>query len=437
MVRFPFKERHSMMARNFYLVRGRLLDPFMNLSHAVVAMEKRVVEHLTHLARLGETSFSPNGRDEERFVFYATALQSSGQSALHDIYRLALKQMADDKLSDLPIHHAFSLFPPPLALLLELYQDLPGVRATLFAIWRRLRTELPDNLVNRAKEQRKDLALRRQALAYAADHPAYDVACFRAYYEPLLKPASGTPVGESLLEPAIWGGLVRDDPDAPAALRQAVERLDASPTRHRLMRLMALNGAADDLPLLLAACEGSSSFDPRWLALTGLQGAAAALIEQLGRAVTAKRANDAWLLLSGEGLPLQPALKLVGKRGEPIASPIEREERQPMIADSDFAQRIWESQRERWGAQRWVMGRSDDPVWLRKLCRDYAGAISIDLMDLLNLKHKQPLGRWFQDGWRTHQLRQLESSIQGLEQPHGSNENAPQAGDQPDFSHKR
>lgn len=415
MANFPFKARNSNLVRNYYLVHNQMLETYLNVSTAVEDMERRITEHLRQLVRLGEPCGTPDGDVAERFLFYATALQSAGPTKLEEIVRLAFAQMDDPALTNLSIYHAFTLYPPPLEWMLARYRAVPAARTPLFALWERQRAELPEQLVDQAEQQRQDPTLQCQALGFAADHPAYGVERFRAYYAPLLEPAGRPPRHELLLESALWGGLVRGDPEAPLALRRAVERVQTPQMQPRLLRLLALNGEPEDLSLLLTACEKAPLFDLRWLGLTGRQEAVAPLIDRLGRAATAAPANDAWLLLFGESLRLQPALSLVGEASE-------REGQQPMIADRRLAEVIWETQREKWGTRRWLMGRPDEPARLLEHCRLWAGAISIDLMDRLSLKHQRPLGPWHLYGWRTHQLRQLETALQGMEPPQGPNE---------------
>jgi hypothetical protein len=339
MANFPFKARNSNLVRNYYLMHNQMLEPYASASCSVEDMERRITEHLGQLARLGEPCGDPDGDVAERFLFYATALQSAGPETLEEIVRLAFAQMDEPTLTNLPIYHAFTLYPPPLEGMLALYHALPAARTPLFALWDRQRADLPERLVDQAEQQRQDPTLQCQALAYAADHPAYGVERFRAYYEPLLDPAGRLPRHELLLEPALWGGLVRGDPEVPVALRRAVERVQTPQMQPRLLRLLALNGAPEDLSLLLSACERAPVFDLRWLGLTGRQEAVAPLIDWLGRATTAAPANDAWMLLFGERLHLQPALTLVGETGE-------REGAQPMIVDRRLAREIGETQRE-------------------------------------------------------------------------------------------
>jgi hypothetical protein len=419
MANFPFKARNSNLVRNYYLMHNQMLEPYTSASCAVEEMEDRITEHLDQLARLGEPCGAPDGDDAERFLFYATTLQSAEPETLEEIVRLAFAQMDDANLTNLPIYHAFTLYPPPLEGMLALYHALPAARTPLFALWDRQRADLPERLVDQAEQQREDPTLQCQALGYAADHPAYGVERFRPYYEPLLDPAGRPPRYELLLEPALWGGLVRGDPEASVALRRAVERVQTPQMQPRLLRLLALNGAPEDLALLLSACERAPLFDLRWLGLTGRQEAVAPLIDRLGRATTAASANDAWMLLFGESLRLDPVLALVGEPGEP--SP-ERDGPQPMIASRQQAQDMWEYRRASWGKRRWLMGRPDDPDWQYEHCRLWAGAISIDLMDRLSLKHQRPLGPWHLYGWRSHQLRQLETALQGMEPPQDPNE---------------
>jgi hypothetical protein len=261
---FPLEQRHGKQVRELYPLRARLLGRRMSGSRSLLELERRLAVHLAILSCMNAKAGAADGDDTQRFLHFATALQTEDEQELHETCRQALEQLCDDNLADAPLLDAFSLYPPSLERLQSLYQEQPEARAAIFALWRRQRVELPAGLLNQAELQRENPRLQHEALTYAANHPAYGLELFRAYYTPFLKSTAPT-LDETLLAPVLWGGLVRGDPDAPPALQRAVERAESLEARNELLRLMALNGAPEHLPILLASARQSNGVDTRTL----------------------------------------------------------------------------------------------------------------------------------------------------------------------------
>lgn len=404
---FPLQPEHAKLARDFYGLRNQLINRELTSRRALIELERRLSLHLALLARMQVTDFSPTGRDPERFLYFATTLQSSNQQAVLDSCHLAFEQLQDDSLDPQPVFDALACYPPPTDLLVNLYHDTPKARASLFTLWRRRPVDLPAALVNQAELQSEDPRLQIEALSYAANHPAFGLEPFRACYAPLLSPGAGPSPEEHLLEAALWGGLLRSDPQAPKALERAVEHVQSLEINSRLLRLMALNAAPEHLPILQAAYESSPRFDPRWWALTGRSEVVPHLMEQLGWPTQATAARVAWHLLTGLVLPERPSLALVDEQGERVEPDPETASRLKQIPDIDAARAWWEGQRDTWGDQRWIMGQPDETTCLFALCRDTTGRTVVDLLDRLALKLGRPLGiqgRW---GWQQLGLEAL------------------------------
>jgi hypothetical protein len=411
---FPLQPTHAKLASDLYGLRNQLMDRELTSRRAIIDLERRLTLHLALLARMEVTDFSPTGHDPERFIYFATALQSEDEQRLIDACHEAFEQMTDESLDPQPVFDALTGYPPPTDLLVKLYHDVPKARAPLFALWRRRPVDLPAALVNQAELQSEDPLLQVEALAYAANHPGFGLEPFRACYEPLLSTDGGPSPDEHMLVAALWGGLIRRDPQAPKALEHAVERVQSPEINSRLLRLMALNAAPEHLPILQAAYESSSRFDPRWWALTGRTEVVPQLIEQLGRPAQAVATKEAWHLLTGLVLPERPVLALVDEQGERVEPTPDTASRLKQIPDTESARAWWENQRDTWGERRWIMGQPDEAAWLFQLCRDTTGQTADDLLDRLALKLGRPLGiqgRW---GWQQLSLgalMSLEASI--------------------------
>jgi hypothetical protein len=200
---------------------------------------------------------------------------------------------------------------------------------------------------------------------------------------------------------------VRGDAGASIALQRAVEITQTPAVKARLLRLMALNGSPEHLPVLLESFEKSPHFDTLCWALSGRSENVSCLVKALGHPECAERVEDDWLFLTGAILPQRPALMLVDEQGDIVAPNPEQEKRLKMVPDSHFAQAWWEAHRADWGDQRWIMGQAADEPWLLQLCRDYTGKRLDDLMGMLSLKLKRPLGVRSYSGWQTQRLQEL------------------------------
>ncbi len=408
---FPLAQRHSKQVRELYPLRARLLSRRMSGSRSLLELERRLSVHLDILSCMSAEAGAADGDDTQRFLHFATALQTEDEAALFDTCRLAIEQLCDDSLDDTPLHDAFALYPPPLELTRRLYEQMPEAGRAFFSLWRRQRVEIPPGLLNQAELQQENPRLQHEALAYAANQPACGLELFRAYYTPLLQSAT-PPLDETLFEPVLWGGLLRGDPDAPPALQRAVERVESPKIRNQLLRLMALNGAPEHLPILLATARQANGIDTRTLALSGRAEVAERLLERLGQPRYAKAAHDDWLFLTGHPLPERPLLMLVDSKGETAETPSEAEQESGSVPDGQAARLWWEHHRAAWGEQRWVMGQPGDTNRLITLCRHFAGETAADLTDLLALRLKRPLGmspRW---GWQNLRLDYLKTQAE-------------------------
>jgi hypothetical protein len=407
MPQFPLDKRHVKQARELYKLRAELMSRRMTNSRSLIELERRLSVHLAILARMSITDSSADGNDTQRFLHFATALQSREEKVLFEICRLALEQLCDDSLSDTPLHDVFALYPPAPELLQRLYREMPEASAAIFSLWRRQNVELPAGLVNQAKLQREDLSLQREVLAYAANHESYGIELFRAHYSGLLQSTIPSPLDESLLEHALWGGLVRGDSDALLALQRAVERVESTAVRTGLLRLMALNGSPEHLPILLESTLQSTASNIRCLSLSGQAEGVEPLIERLGQPQCAHAAHDGWVFLTGYPLPERPMLMLVNPQGEAVEAKFEGEGQPRTVPDSQAARLWWECHRATWGDQRRIMGQSCDTARLISLCCDFSGETAVDLMDLLALRLKRPLGISAQWGWQALRLTHL------------------------------
>ncbi len=412
---FPFEKRHRQAAEELYNHRGRLLARGECGASALIALEGRLMAHLHVLTRLGAQGLDGKGQDAARFVDYAVALQTDDPAAVESACRLALEQLGDPAISAAPILAAFVLYPPDSALLIEQYRTRPEAGAPLFTLWHRQGAALPTELLNQAELQGHDKELQYRALTYAADQPAYGSDRFRPYYTGLLDQAPGEPTPARQLIPALRGGLLRGDPEAAQALRRALAQVVAPDDQLTLLRLLALNGDRSDLPVLHEHYRRSPAQGLHLLALTGLAESIPTLIDSLGRPDLSEASAEAWTWLTGVTLPQRPHLMLVDDQGDSRAPAHQDEEAMKQVPDRATAEAWWQSRAPAWGNERRIAGAPLETDWLIHLAKERVGYALIDLMDLLALQLKRPLGigPW---GWTAPRRQRL----QALETPPAS-----------------
>jgi hypothetical protein len=409
---FPFEDRHRTAAEELYNHRSRLQARGECDAANLIALEGRLMAHLHVLSRLGEQKLDAQGRNGARFVDYAVALQADDPATIENACHLALEQLDDPAIPASPILDAFALFPPDNAPLIELYRTRPQAGVHLFTLWHRQGATLPTELVNQAELQPRDKALQHRAMTYAADHPACGNDRFRPYYAGLLEHSPGKPPPMHLLIPALRGGLLRGDPQAAPALRRALTLIETPDDQLTLLRLLALNGDRADLPVLHEHYRQSPAQGLHLLVLSGLAECIPSLFDSLGRPDLSEESADAWRWLTGVTLPQRPHLMLVDDQGDNQTpdNPVEADMKQ--VPDRASAEAWWQRQAPAWGDERRIAGAPLKAARLIQLARERVGDALADLLDLLALHLKRPLGitPW---GWTVPRRQRL----QALETP--------------------
>jgi hypothetical protein len=281
---------------------------------------------------------------------------------------------------------ALSLYPEvDTSPLLKLYDEQETLRPSLMRLFRKQIKNLPQALLQRAaSDETSSTELKMEALHYAAAHPDIGPELFRNHYVPLLSGTSQFDV--NLIAAAIWGGLVRGDPDASKALNIALSHAGATTEQAPLLRLAALNGAAEFLPLLLQAAESDPDMGYPLLVLYGQKSVIPALLKALEAAHTMEQAASVFEQLTDYTLPLIPRLTVVGAASDDEKAPPEP------IPDIKAAHTWWQHNQPNWKAcERWLAGQPASPAHLLEMTKKHAGQFGCDLMALLALSQKAPL----------------------------------------------
>jgi len=248
----------------------------------------------------------------------------------------------------------------------------------------------------------QDPVVQAQYLHYAANSSEFGIDRFSYYYQPLLRDSAKTPPGQILL-PAIWGGLARGDYQAKIALHRAIERHSDGILYFDLLRLAALTGDTEYLPLFTALIETAPQRAFHFLALYGRAEAVESILNGLSQPRTAHHAEPAWWWVSGQTLPKKPRMSIVGQRSVNTLLL----DNFDYLPDPQPATQWWSEQIQDTGV-RYLQGKSLDSGRILSCLKHYAGTNSIELMDLLSLQYRQPL-QLAKHGWHEERIRQMNS----------------------------
>jgi hypothetical protein len=259
------------------------------------------------------------------------------------------------------------------------------LRPTLFRLYRKQMQALPIAMVNTAATAETSAdTLKIEALRYAAVNADIGMDVFRTHYLPLL--SGKAQFDARIVEAAIWGGMLRNDPDATRVISVAIAITPSPKYRTQLLRLAALTGAAEYLPLLLQAAESTPATGYPLLVLYGQKSVMPELLKALENARSMEAAASAFNQLTDQILPRVPRLTVVGEEEA------DDEEDAPHIPDIKAARAWWDKHQTNWKAdERWLFGKPATTAHLIALTKKHAGRFGQDITALLALSQKAPL----------------------------------------------
>lgn len=412
--RYPAK--HAEKATDLYELGLTWLNAPDIHASAVESLEQRLNACLYDCAPALESDHSANAstqmknkkesnKEAECFVFLASHINSPQPDASAAGYDLAYQWLALDQKKSAAAEAALSLYPDvDQTRLLKLYDEQEALRPALFRLVRKQMQDLPLEMVNTAATaESASLALKIEALTYAAANPDIGLNLFRTHYVPLL--SGQTQFDAAIIEAALWGGLVRSDPDAIQALRAALNHASAASGHVKLMRLAALTGNADFLPLLLMAAENTPDSGYPLLVLFGQKSVMPEILKGLEAAHTMEQAAAAFNKLTDQILPRVPRLTVVGEEAD------DAEETPEQIPDFKAARAWWDKHQTAWKAdERWLFGKHANPAHLTALCKKHAGSFGRDMLARLELSNKAPLNI-ATETWRARQTQLLDAQV--------------------------
>lgn len=411
---YRYLEKHTENAIDLYELRATWRnDPDIHAS-AVESLEKRLNANLYDCVPALEGNLSANEstqpknkkeptKEAECFVFLAGHLNSPQAVISNAGYDLAYQWLTLDPKKSAAAEAGLSLYPDAdHTRLLKLYDEQEILRPNLFRIFRKQMITLPLEMVTTAAtNENAAIALKIEALRYAAANPDFGLNLFRTHYVPLL--SGKTQFDAAIVEAALWGGLVRNDSDAIQALNAALGQAGAATDHAKFMRLAALTGNADFLPLLLMAAENNPDTGYPLLVLYGQKSIMPEILKGLATAHTMEQAAIAFNKITDQILPRVPRLTVVGEDED------DAEESPEQIPDIKAAQSWWEKHQSVWKAEeRWLFGKPGNAEHLTNLSKKYAGSFGRDVLALLQLSNNAPLNI-ATETWRARQIQLLDT----------------------------
>ena len=368
------------------------------------AQDNEDLKNTSHQPEKKKTKKEPT-KEAECFVYLASRINSEKPEVNNAGYDLAYQWLALDQKKSAAAEAALSLYPEAdQTRLLKLYDEQETLRPALFRIFRKQMQTLPLAMViTAASAESSPPALKIEALNYAAANPEIGLELFRTHYVPLL--SGRTQFEASIVAAALWGGMVRSDPDAIQALSTALSHAGSATEHAKLMRLAALTGNADFLPLLLMAAENNPETSYPLLVLYGQKSVMPELLKGLEVAHTMEQAATAFSRLSDQFLPRIPRLTVVGEETD------DDENASAKIPDIKAARDWWDKHQANWKAdERWLFGKPATAAHLAAMSNKHAGRFGRDIMALLTLAQKVPLNiPW--EIWRARQQQLLAKKL--------------------------
>jgi hypothetical protein len=387
-----FNAKHRETVLKLHRQRNRMLKTGMGDSALLQKIERRLRVALAGINLPQDDEQKPTDASSGFLTYAARIVNEYDTAKLATIYEegLALLEEGDDVAEG--VFDALSLYPQEnVDWMLSRYKEHSNERVNLFRLWQSQCAELPTGLINQAELQSLDAALQERALNFAANSPHYGREIFSSYYQNMKAAISSSLLAESVLSPAIWGGLVRGDSEAYNVLRHAVERVSDLEVRHDLLRMLALSGMEDDLPVLLTYAERNPERGYPLLALYGRPSVVMPILQGMERANSLKPAYSAWLMLTNLSLPMRPRLMLVEQYEKPDQADAEPDEIE-LIPDVSIARKWWDTQQPHWPlSERRYAGFNLTRENLVQAVSERIGVAADDLMALLALELQQPL----------------------------------------------
>ncbi len=376
----PYIESHLNIAISLYSQRVNCLEQMIVESSVQQAIEERLLIHLHVLGTSIDSDEALPKDDAELFVYISRRLLAKEQTFQEEVIlfskKIFIKYPEPQGLID-----SFVLFyNSDIKLLLnKLFDSNKDLRASILTIWHLCGEKIPLGLLNQAELQPDDEILQKTVLLYQAEKKNIGLELFQNYYRSLVDSVEKEVISSSVLHAALWGGMIKQDPNISKAIRRAIELESDKVLREKYLRLAALMGNTEFLPVFISIAENNIEFGSYLISLLGTVDCIKVLFSMLKNPKTSIAVMPAWQFITGQKLKTVPRISLVDDNTD-------FDEDVPVIADLISAQKRVKDFTYKWKkGSRYICGVSLIKSNLIELSYQFTGVMASDLFDLLSL----------------------------------------------------
>lgn len=382
-------ETHLNTAQDLYLQRENCMEQKHVESYVQQSIEKRLLVHLHVLSHnLDNEDVKPKD-DTELFVYLSRKLLSPNEEHNKAVLVFS-KNIFIEHSYPKGLVDAFILFynQDINNLLKELFENNKKLRATIITIWHLCDQKIPLALLNQSELQHLDHELQCSVLTYHAEQENIGLELFQNYYRSLIENVQKEKLSSSVLHAALWGGMLRQDDNVLIAIRRAIELESDNEQREKYLRLAALDGNSDFLPIFNSVCESKPEFGSYLISLLGTTESITILFSMLQNPKISLLIIPAWLFVTGQQLKSVPRIALV-ENNSTIQAEADDSDDVPLIADVKSAQMWAKKNVTQWHKNtRYIYGKICNPDNLIRLGYRFSGEIGKDVFDLLSLNNQ-------------------------------------------------
>ncbi|VAW92931.1 hypothetical protein MNBD_GAMMA22-536 [hydrothermal vent metagenome] len=397
-IEIPNFETHLNIALSLYLQRVNCLEQLVVKFSVQQAIEKRLLIHLYVLSNLIDPNEAQPKDDAELFVYMSTCLLAKNKDFREDAISFARKIFIEYP-EPKGLIDSFVLFYDSdiKALLSELFESYKKLRASILTIWRICGEEIPLGLLNQSELQSNDDLLQETVLLYQAEQKNIGLELFQNYYRSLVDNIEKEVISSTVIHAALWGGMIKQDPNISKAVRRAIEVEFDKSHRGKYFRLAALMGNVDFLPVFISVAESNIELGSYLISLLGSGESVKVLFSMLKNPQTSIAAIPAWEVITGQKLKTVPRLSLVDN-----ATAANDNDDVPDMADLQSAQKYAKTIVSEWdNGSRYIYGMPLNKNNLIELSYQISGKMGVDLYDLLSLELRESsnikIERWISD----------------------------------------
>ncbi|VAW81742.1 hypothetical protein MNBD_GAMMA12-2568 [hydrothermal vent metagenome] len=430
----PLLDKHLELGQALYRQRNLLINSQWSDGILLASVEKRLRAHLFFLSHYIDQKEEIPGTEHAFFVYLCRRILADNEDIKLGAWIRAVECLKEKGPKLKAAYNALTLYPPydDYTELLDIeYQNEPELMQAIFEVWHKQNTQVDSNRIQQALRNHDIPALQMTALKYAAYQPHCTLELFKPYYVSILDKTNNE-VPHYMLEPAIWGGLIRQDPEAKSVLRRAIEQEDDEAQKRKLLRLGAISGDPEHGAILDAYRYADSNSAYYFLALLGNKSSMNLITTGLQQASDIDAAETAWKWMTDIPLPTIPRMQLVERNDreeeieedqfedeydlddELLMEDID-EKYNDTVPDATVALQWWLDHQESWSSEdRYIAAKSSTASTLAQQASLKAGQAGRDILDLFAIEQKAPIGN-LADTWieiRNQQLAQKNTAPQ-------------------------